>query len=52
MCAILFFTVLGYSREKVDLTAKAVHFLRRRKKLEKIVSLEEFGNPLKDIFNA
>lgn len=43
---------VGYHREKLDLTAKAVHFFRRKKKLEKIVSLEEFGKPVKDLFNA
>ncbi len=37
---------LGYSRKKRDLAGRALHFFRRRKKLKKIVSLEEFGNPI------
>lgn len=36
---------IGYQREKMDLTAKAAYFFRKRKELEKIVSLEEFGKP-------
>ena len=36
---------LGYPRKKWDLAAKALHFFRKKKKLEKIVSIEEFGNP-------
>jgi hypothetical protein len=36
---------LGYRREKLDLAGKALHFFRKKKRLEKIVSLEEFGNP-------
>jgi len=35
---------VGYPREKLDLAAKIGHFFRRRKRLQKIVSLEEFGN--------
>lgn len=35
---------LGYRREKLDLAGKALHLFRSRKKLEKIISLEEFGN--------
>lgn len=34
---------LGYRRETVDLASKVFHFFRRKKKMEKIVSLEEFG---------
>jgi nitroreductase len=34
---------LGYPRKKLDIQGKILHFIRRRKKLEKIVSLEEFG---------
>lgn len=34
---------LGFPREKTDLTAKLLHAVRRRKKLEDIVSFEEFG---------
>jgi len=37
---------LGYGRKKMDLGRKVLHFFRRRKKIEKIVSLEEFGNPI------
>ena len=35
---------VGYPREKLDLTGKILHLVRRRKKLEEIVSFEEFGN--------
>jgi nitroreductase len=35
---------LGYQREKLDLADKVLHFFRSRKKLEEIISLEEFGN--------
>lgn len=38
---------LGYPREKLDLAGKVLHFFRRKKKLEKIVSVEEFGNPMR-----
>jgi nitroreductase len=34
---------LGYSREKLDILAKVVHFIRPKKKLEKMMYLEEFG---------
>jgi nitroreductase len=34
---------VGYRREKLELSSKVLHFFRRRKKLQKIVSLEEFG---------
>jgi nitroreductase len=37
---------LGYRRETVDLAGKVLHFFRRKKKLEKIVSLEKFGRYL------
>lgn len=37
---------LGYGRKKMDLASKTLHFFRRRKKLKKIASLEEFGNPI------
>lgn len=36
---------VGYPREKLDLITKLVHFIRRRKKLGRIVSLEQFGIP-------
>ncbi|MEM1565975.1 MAG: nitroreductase family protein [Candidatus Bathyarchaeia archaeon] len=35
--------VLGYPRKKIDIQGKILHLVRRRKKLEKIVSFEEFG---------
>ena len=35
---------LGYRREAMDLSGKVLHFFRRKKKLEKIASLERFGN--------
>jgi nitroreductase len=34
---------IGYSRRKFDLSRKLLHLIRRRKKLEKIASFEEFG---------
>jgi len=34
---------LGYSREQIDLSAKLAHFIRPRKKLERIACLEEYG---------
>jgi nitroreductase len=34
---------LGYPREKFDIQGKILHFMRRRKPLEKMVSYEEFG---------
>jgi nitroreductase len=37
---------IGYRREKPDIASKALHLFRRKKKLEKIVSLEQFGKPL------
>jgi nitroreductase len=33
---------VGYRREKLELASKALHFFRRKKKLRKIVSIEEF----------
>ena len=37
---------VGYPREKLDLTGKVLHLVRRRKKLSDIVSFEEYGNKL------
>ena len=37
---------LGYRRETTNLSSKVLHFFRRKKKLEKIASLERFGNCL------
>jgi nitroreductase len=34
---------VGYGRERLELSSRVLHFFRRRKKLEKVVSLEEFG---------
>ncbi len=34
---------LGYPKEKMDLTARLLHLIRPRKKLEDIVSLEVYG---------
>ena len=33
---------VGYRREKLELASKVLHFFRRKKKLRKIVSIEEF----------
>ena len=35
---------LGYRRKATDLSSKVLHFFRKRKKMEKITSLQEFGN--------
>jgi len=37
---------LGYRRKTMDLSSKVLHFFRKKKKLEKIASLERFGNCL------
>jgi len=34
---------VGYPHEKFDVQGKMLHLIRRRKKLEDIVSFEEFG---------
>ncbi|TRO51181.1 nitroreductase, partial [Candidatus Bathyarchaeota archaeon] len=34
---------VGYRREKLELAGKVLHFFRRKKKLQRIVSIEEFG---------
>jgi nitroreductase len=34
---------MGYPREKFDLAGKVLHFVRRRKPLKKIVSMDEYG---------
>jgi nitroreductase len=34
---------IGYPREKFNLTEKVLHLIRRRKKIEEIISFEEFG---------
>jgi nitroreductase len=34
---------VGYRHEKLELASKVLHFFRRKKKLEKIVSTEKFG---------
>ena len=34
---------VGYPREKFDIYEKVAHFIRRRKRFEKIVSLEQYG---------
>jgi len=34
---------LGFSREKLDISAKLAHLIRPRKKLERIAYLEEYG---------
>jgi len=40
---------LGYPREKIDFQGRILHLVRRRKKLEKIVSFEEFGRPMQGV---
>jgi nitroreductase len=39
---------MGYPKEKFDMQGKILHLIRRRKPLEKIISLEEFGNKPKN----
>ena len=34
---------MGYQREKLDLTGKIVHLIRKRKRMDQIVSYDEFG---------
>ncbi len=34
---------LGYPRQKQDIGSKILHFVRRKKKLKKIISLDEYG---------
>jgi nitroreductase len=34
---------VGFPRKKLDVTGKILHFIRRRKRLNKIVSFEEYG---------
>jgi nitroreductase len=41
--SVIALLAVGYAREKLDLTAKVAHLIRRRKKIEKIISLDEFG---------
>jgi nitroreductase len=35
---------VGYPRKRLDIMGKILHFIRRRKRLKKIVSFEEYGN--------
>jgi nitroreductase len=42
-CVVAMLTV-GYPRKKQNLSTKAIQFIKRRKKVGKIVSVEEFGN--------
>ena len=35
---------VGYPRKKLDIMGKILHFIRRRKRLKKIVSFEEYGS--------
>lgn len=37
---------IGYPREKFDIQGKILHIFRKRKKLEEIVSFEEFGRKI------
>jgi nitroreductase len=36
---------LGYAREKEDLPTRALRLIKKKKRLEEIVSMESFGNP-------
>jgi len=40
---------LGYPRKKLDLMAKIVHFVHRKKSLDKIVGFEEYGCGSKEL---
>jgi nitroreductase len=37
---------LGYQREKLDIGAKILHFVRRKKRLEKTIGFDEYGKNL------
>jgi len=41
---IIALLAVGYPRKRLDLIGKILHFIRRRKRLKKIVSFEEYGN--------
>jgi nitroreductase len=45
---IIALLAVGFPRKKLDVMGKILHFIRRRKRLNKIVSYEEYGrsNPL------
>lgn len=43
---------LGISRERRDLAAAILHYVRRRKQLKEIASMEEFGNPLAQLLDS
>lgn len=40
---IIALMALGYPRKKLDIQGKILHFVRRRKSLKKITSLDEYG---------
>lgn len=42
---------LGYPHGKLDLLAMILHFVRPKKKLKNILSLEVYGKPLENVFN-
>lgn len=42
---------LGYPRGKLDLLAAILHFVRPKKRLKDILSLEVYGKPLENVFN-
>jgi len=44
--SVIALLAVGYPRKKLDLTVKIAHLIRKRKKLEKISSLNEFGTSL------
>ena len=41
---------VGYPRKKPDLMAKIVHFIRRKKKLDKIVGFEEYKGKAPNVY--
>ena len=44
--AVVILLAVGYSREKLDVAGKLFKVVRGRKKLEDIISAEEYGKPL------
>lgn len=44
--AVVALLALGYPKEGLDVTSTLAHMMHRRKKLEDIVCLDEYGNPL------
>ena len=46
---VIVLLAVGYPRDKESLTSKVLHAIRKRKPLEKIVSLEEYGKAYRKV---